>query len=469
MLSTIIKKELLTNITSLRFFLALCISIAVFIADGIVFVNKYNFELKEYEEATNKNLSSLNEVSKNMSRVASNVQTIHRKPKLTGLFCAGFEKSLPNTFKLDVFKVEIPEVVSDTNFFHSLFSDLDWMFLIAFILSFFAILLTFDSLSGEREKGTLPLALSNSVPRDTVLLGKYVGAILTLGIPLAFGLLLNLIIVNLSGLQFDSDQWLKIAVFIGISILFLSIFLLLGMLVSSRSLKSSTSIVILLFIWVATVIIIPATGKIFAEKYVSVPTRIEVDRMINEAQREISDNSERYGKKAGSWAGGRLDVDWINPPARARFFNAMADAKNRINADYVNRMIEQVNFGRRIIKISPAIIYQCVSETLFSTGVPRFQTLFYQVVRYKNTLKNFLIEEDKKDPDSMHLLAWRHGVLFSQKPVDYDAVPKFEESEVSLGNALKIAAWDFSALVLLNLLLFMAVYVSFLRCDVRQR
>ena len=468
MLGTIIKKELLTNITSLRFFLALCISIAVFITDGIVFVNKYNFELKEYEEATNKNLSSLNEVSKNISWVASNVQTIHRKPKLTGLFCAGFEKSLPNTFKLDVFKVEIPEVVSDTNFFHSLFSDLDWMFLIAFILSFFAILLTFDSLSGEREKGTLPLTLSNSVPRDTVLLGKYVGAILTLGIPLAFGLLLNLIIVNLSGLQFDSDQWLKIAVFIGISILFLSIFLLLGMLVSSRSSKSSTSIVILLFIWVVTVIIIPATGKIFAEKYVSAPTRIEVDRMINEAQREIVDNSERYGKNAGSW-GSDLNADWINPPARARLYNAMADAKNRINADYVNRMIEQVNFGRRIIKISPATIYQTVSEALFGTGVPRFQSLYYQVVRYKNILKNFLIEEDKKDPDSWHLLAWRHGVLFSQKGVDYDAVPKFAEAELSMGEALKIAVWDISVLILLNILLFAAIYVSFLRCDVRQR
>ena len=101
MLGTIIIKELLTNITSLRFFLALCISVTVFIADGIVFVNRYNFELKEYEETTNKNLSSLNEVSKNMNRVASNIQTFQRKPKLTGLFCSGFEKSLPNTFQSD--------------------------------------------------------------------------------------------------------------------------------------------------------------------------------------------------------------------------------------------------------------------------------------------------------------------------------------------------------------------------------
>ena len=468
MLATIIKKELLTNLTSLRFVLALIISIAVFIAGGFVFVGGYNLEVNEYTEQTNKNLSGLNEASKNLSQLANYTQTIQREPKLTGLFCAGFEKTLPNTFWNDVFSVEIPEVTGDTNFLLPQFVSLDWIFVISFILSFFAILLTFDSLSGEREKGTLPLALSNSIPRDTVLLGKYFSAILTLSIPLAFGLLINLTIVNLAGLQFETGQWLKILVFIGISILFLSVFLLIGMLVSSRCTKSSTSIVILLFIWVIAVIITPTTGRIISENFIHVPTRIKVDRSIHEAQTEIWDNKEIYGENAGNW-GGDLNADWINPPARARLYNAITDAKTRIMTDYVNRMVEQVNFGRRTTKISPATIYQTTSEALFGTGVPRFQSLFYQVARYKDILRNFLINEDKKDPDSRHLLAWNHHVIFSQKPVDYDAVPKFAEADPSMGEALKIAVWDISALILLNIFLFAAIYVSFLRCDVRQR
>jgi len=468
MLATIIRKELLTNITSLRFVLAFLISVAVFVAGAFVFVDRYNSELSDYSEVTNSNLSGLNEASNNMSQLANYVQTIQRKPKLIKLFCAGFEQTLPNTFRSDVFSVAIPEVIGETNFLVSQFVALDWMFVISLILSFFAILLTFDSLSGEKERGTLPLALSNSIPRDTVLLGKYLGAILTLGIPLAFGLLINLIIVNLSGLQFDSSQWLKIVVFIGVSILFLSVFLLLGMLVSSRSPKSSSSIVVLLLIWVIVAIIVPSTGRIISEKFVRVPSRTEVDRMINEAQRDIWDNSGRYGKYAGNW-GGDLNADWINPPARARLYNALTDAKTRIIEDYINRMIEQVNFGRRVTKISPATIYQTISEAIFGTGVPRFQSLFYQVDRYKNILKNFLIEEDKKDPDSWHLLAWNHPRIFSRKGVDYDAVPKFAESDPPMGEALKIAAWDISALILLNILLFTAIYVSFLRCDVRQR
>ena len=422
MLVTIIKKELLTNITSLRFVLAMSISIAVFVVGGFVFTGRYNLEMKEYAEETNKSLEGLNQASKNLSQLANHVQAIQRKPKLTGLFCAGFEKTLPNTFRSDVFSVAIPEVIGDTNFLLSQFVALDWMFVISMILSFFAILLTFDSLSGEKERGTLPLALSNSIPRDTVLLGKYVGAILTLGIPLAFGLLINLIIVNLSGLQLDSSQWPEIVVFIGVSFLFLSVFLLLGMLVSSRSPKSSSSIVVLLLIWVIVAIIVPSTGRIISENFVNVPSRTEVDRMISEAQRDIWDNTERYGKNAGNW-GTNPNADWVNPPARARLYNAITDTKNRITTDYVNRMVEQVNFGRRITKISPATIYQTIAETLFFTGVPRFQSLFRQVAIYKNTLKELLIEEDKKDPDSWHLLAWNHQRIFSQKGVVYDAVP----------------------------------------------
>ena len=125
MLVTIIKKELLTNITSLRFVLAM--SIAVFVVGGFVFTGRYNLEMKEYAEETNKSLEGLNQASKNLSQLANHVQAIQRKPKLTGLFCAGFEKTLPNTFRSDVFSVAIPEVIGDTNFLLSHFVALDWM------------------------------------------------------------------------------------------------------------------------------------------------------------------------------------------------------------------------------------------------------------------------------------------------------------------------------------------------------
>ena len=148
---------------------------------------------------------------------------------------------------------------------------------------------------------------------------------------------------------------------------------------------------------------------------------------------------------------------------------ALTDSKNSINVDYVNRCIAQVNLGRTITKISPASLYQNASEVLIGTGIARFRKIYNQLNRYKETLKNFLVEEDNKDPDSWHLLAegTPPDILLSKKSVDFNAIPKFVELDSPMSEAVMSAVWDIFALILLNVCLFMAAYVSFLRCDVR--
>jgi len=468
MLGIVIRRELLANITSVRFVITLLLITIVFIVSGFVFVNWYKQEIESFAKESNANLSGLNEVADNLSEVASYVQMIYKKPQITQLFCEGYEHSLPNTFGLNVFSTEDPEISASANFFLKRFSDIDWVFVISLILSFVAFLMTFDSISAEKERGTLPLVMSNGIPRHIVVLGKYLSAMLTMIVPLMIGLLLNLIIINLRGLSISGIQWLKIVIFVGISICYLSIFLLMGILVSSRSSKSSSSIVALLFIWVVIVMIIPAFGRIISENYVNVPTRSEIDRRIDEEAGEIWENSDRYGENAGSW-GADPNADWVNPPARARLFNAFTEARNKIEDDHINQWVAQVNLGRNITKISPTILYHTVSESIFGTGIVRFHNLYEQLKQYQETLKHYVIDTDRQDPDSWHLLAEFHPVLLSQKPVDYNTIPKFSESEVPISSALKNTVWDIGALILLNVLLFIAVHVAFLRCDVRQQ
>jgi ABC-type transport system involved in multi-copper enzyme maturation permease subunit len=469
MLWTLIRKEMLANVTSLRFALTLLLVMVVFVVSGFVFVGKYERETEDFTDTSSKNLAGLEEASENLSSVPNYVQTIRKRPKITQLCCEGFEKSMPNTVKVSGFEVQNPESVSRTNFLFPRFADIDWAFIISLILSFVAFLMTFDSLSAERERGTLRVIMSNSVPRDKVILGKYVSGMLTLMIPLFAGLLLNLIAVRFSGSSFiSSEHWVRVLAFVGISILYLSTFVLLGMLVSSRSGKSSSSIVILLFVWVIVAMIIPSAGRIIAERFVQVPARSEVERQISEAGREIWENSDRYGKNAGSW-GGNPRADWVNPPARARLFNALADSRNRINEEHVNKMAAQVSLGRNVTRVSPTVMYQCASEAMMGTGVLRFRSLYNQLKRYKETLKDFVMAVDKKDLDSFHLWApgRQHQILLSQNPVDYNAIPRFEEIDAPMSSALRDAVWDIGALALLNILLFMGVYISFLKSDVR--
>jgi len=470
MLLYIIRKETIANITSLKYFLTILLMIIIFTASGFVFVNRYIQEINAYSINYNKNFSGLNDKSKNFSELVNYKQTIYRKPKLMQLFCDGFEKTLPNTIKMDIFSIDNPEVVSTTNFFFSRLTNVDWVFIISLILSFVALILSFDSFSEERERGTLSLILSNTVPRYKLILGKYISVILTLMIPLVIGLLINLIIVSLFGFTLNGNQWLKIIVFVGISMLYLSIFLLLGISVSSRSAKSSSSIMILLFIWVVLVIIVPACGRIISENLVKVPLRSEVDKRIEEAMFEIFMNADSYGKNAGLMSAD-LHSKGINLPAREKWIGAMTDSRNRINEEYFNQIIAQADIGRNITKVSPVVIYQSASEAVIGLGVVRIRNLYKQLKEYQMILKKFSVDKDKEDPDSWHLFIPQPELrkLLSQKPVDYNSIPKFSEQDIYMGNVLKNAVWDIGILFFLNILLFLIVHVSFLRCDVRQR
>ena len=136
----------------------------------------------------------------------------------------------------------------------------------------------------------------------------------------------------------------------------------------------------------------------------------------------------------------------------------------RTNAEIVEAILSG---SKDAFRISPTVMYQCASEAIIGTGVIRFRNLYNQLNRYRETLKDFVMGVDKKDPDSFHLWAEYHTILLSQKPVDYNAIPKFEEIEPSMGSTLRSAFWDIGALILLNVLLFMGVYISFLRSDIR--
>jgi len=251
MIRYIVRKEILENLLSLRFTLSLLLTVFLLSASAFMFLGKYKQESDDYWKETNKNLSNLREHTKHLYELVWYKQEIWRRPKPLALCAEGFEKSLPDWFSFNPFTIDLPEVKSHSNFLLPYFVDIDWVFIISLILSFVALLLTYDSICGEREAGTLRLMLAGSIPRHTILLGKYFGTMITLGIPLLLGLLVNLIIVTSSKVSaFGTLDWLKTIPIALLSFLYLSIFVLLGMFVSSRMSRSTSSMVILLLVWV---------------------------------------------------------------------------------------------------------------------------------------------------------------------------------------------------------------------------
>jgi ABC-type transport system involved in multi-copper enzyme maturation permease subunit len=472
MIRQIIHKEILENLLSSRFILSLVLIILLFAVGGFVFVGKYKQQSGDYWTKTNENLAGFKEQSRQLYRLAFYEQSVWRKPKPLALCAEGFEKSLPNCFPFDVFSRDLPEIKGRGNFTLSHFSSIDWAFIVSVILSFLALVFTYDSVSGEKEDGTLRQVLANTIPRHEVLLGKYLGVLLTIGIPLFIGLLVSLIIVVVSNAAVISGlDWLKILSIVLLSFLYLSIFVLLGMFVSSRTAYPANSMVILLLIWVVIVILIPSFGRIISEVSGKAPNPAELERKLAEVSTEIWSNSERYGERAGNASG---DLSWPgnNPPARARLRNAMTDAQNQAREDYHNKMLAQAFVGRNLTCFSPTVIYQRASEAVAGTGISRCVNLRQQIKEYQANLKEYIRSRDAEDALSLHLLfpegylvgAWR---AISRDPVDFATVPKFQERDLGLGESLKLAIWDIGLLVLFNLVFFAASFASFLHYDVR--
>jgi len=472
MIRQIIHKEILENLLSFRFVLSLVLIILLFAVSGFVFVGKYKQRSSDYWEKTNENLAGLSEQSSRLYKLAFYEQSVWRKPKPLSLCCEGFEKTLPNCFTFDVFSADLPEIKGRSNFTLSRFSSIDWVFIVSMILSFLALVFTYDSLSGEKQDGTLRQILANTIPRHQVLLGKYLGVVITIGIPMFLGLLVSLIIVVASNAAVLSGlDWLKILAIILLSFLYLSVFILLGMFVSSRTSQPANSMVILLLLWVVFVILIPSFGRIISEISGKAPDPAQLERKLAEISTEIWSNTERFGERAGN-ASGNLSWPGNNPPARARLRNASANAHNKARQDYHNKMLAQAFTGRNLTCISPTVIYQRASEIVAGTGINRIVSLHRQIKEYQAVLRQYILSKDAEDPLSLHLLfpeeylvgAWR---AISHNPVDFDTVPKFREQDIGLTKSLGLAVWDIGLLVLFNLVFFAATFVSFLRYDVR--
>ena len=72
------------------------------------------------------------------------------------------------------------------------------------------------------------------------------------------GVLVNLLLLYFSGtLQLNSEEWSRIGGIFVIGLVYISVFIALGILISTLANNASTSLVILLLIWVIWVVLVP--------------------------------------------------------------------------------------------------------------------------------------------------------------------------------------------------------------------
>ena len=464
MVFEVIFKELRENFRTVRFYLILVLTIALFTVSGIIFSGHSKQKIADYRSCISENESLLNEKSKNLCALAVFKQNMFKRTNPLEFISEANEKNLPNKFQTDIYLLDFPQVEGRTNFLLSEFSYIDWEFIVGIVLSFLAFVIGYDAVCGEKEQKTLSLIFSNSVKTSHVFLGKFLGLLISLSISFLIGSMISLLIAELG--KNISIEYGKVAIFICVSLVYLFLFILIGMTVSSIFSQSITSAVTLLFIWILSAFIIPAFGNLIAHNVYPIPNRTEIQKKMGRAQNELWDRYSKSDKNAFTWEG-----DPFKPYVhiRVQYLREWLNTRNQIFDEYLNQMVQQVEKTRSVTKISPVSIFRSLVEEITGSGVNRFRNFYNQVNRYREQLYSFVETKDKLDPKSPHFvpLAYEMRTGISELPVEFSSVPKFEEKLPSVKDNLKRIIIDSAVLVFLCILFFYLGYFLFVRYDKR--
>ncbi len=293
----IARKECLNNLLSVRFLIGLLLCVVLIPFSILINVDDYRDQLGQYKvdkDAADKSLAEIRTYSYLKPIVVF-------PPEPLGIFGKGLSAQVGNQVKIRLGEAPLlaegKTAARDNPFLASFFS-VDFVDIVAIIFSLLALLFSYDALTREKEDGTLRLQMANSLGRSKLLAGKVVGILLTLLPVIVFCFLIGGVIILVSGeLAFSAGEWGRLAVLALLSLVYLVVFVFLGLLVSSRTRDSITSLVICLFLWVILVFLVPNLASTFADSFVPIQSRDNLTAVMRDMDKSLQERLDVERKK----------------------------------------------------------------------------------------------------------------------------------------------------------------------------
>jgi len=493
MLRTIIAKEFLNNILNLRFMIGLVLCLIVTVACIMILAHDFRQQMNDY----NARMNIQDEILDNYA-VAKQFRTIQmfrpQKP--------------PERFRLLIIGIPGNEALGffDYNPLPILFPPIDFLFIVTIIMSLLAMLFSYDSIAGERQSGTLRLVISNSISRTKVLFGKFIGGSASLLIPFILALLVGVLYVSVNpAIQWDSSAWAELALLTAASITFITLFYLLGLMVSTFSRYSAISILNCLFLWVLLILVIPNVCPYISAQFCRIPSIKETERRDREieihsldvAREYMIEAAKRFRLKYGAlfseyesmgfggnshWGLGKHEDPKLQKAVEQRAeadpeFKAMVDAfqeenrkakqelirireANPVGDDLHRKAALQTKLAKNLACISPFANYVYVARDLTGTGLRSLEYFEQTKYEYERQARSYV---DKKIDDARE----KNHALEEDSFLDVSDRSRFVFKEEGLNGKLIEVLPYWGILVLFNVVFFVAAFAGFMRYDVR--
>ena len=504
----IIQREFVSNVLTSRFMIGFIVCLLSTAVAVFVQVDDHEKRLVGYNTAIRESQAE----AKNWKLYTDISAKVHRKPNPLGIFNIGMETSGVNTVVVEPDKPiwkrdssspgwgETTQKIGADNPFLAMFLSVDVVFIFKIVLSALAILFAYNTISGEREDGTLKLVLSNSIPRDTIVLGKYLGGMLSL-FPIVVVSLIVALLLALSSpdIAFDGNDIAHVVLIFAVSLLYVSTWYLLGLLLSVWTKEAAATLILSMFIWVLLTSVHANVATFAVTKFSPHKPRSEEEvfqqttQLWNDFRKERDDYLKKRGydspTKTVSWhrnAEGRtggsagtfsISAQWFLTESYQfrnlkyadvsvlQEFLGYQEPLRIAYTDRVEKVLKQpaearernAKFADVLSRISFTDVYHFAVGAIAGTDRESYNDFLESSRAYKREIVEYL-----KDKKAFSARAWFSD---DQGTAELTDLPVYRHQRPSLSESFSRASVDILILLAWNIVLFMLAYVSFLRYE----
>jgi len=465
MWKTVFRREVQHNIYSLRFALSLALVLAVFVAGSLSFVRHHAADLDKYRESRELAAKAIERAAQsNATVLAVGKRAYDFRPRDNAFLADAKEKYLPNSITFSAWNVfGFANKSGSANPYLARYDELSWAFAIALLVSFVALIFTFDAVSGERENKTLALSLANPVSRGTLLFGKFASAVVSVLAIVVPAVLVSLIILTVSGTA--SWGWTlagETAAILAAAALLAAAMCAFGLLCSVLARRSNVSLLLALTVWLLFAIVIPNSSGFLAGNVYPIEPAETVGKRVRQAFDDLN-----KAAPPGSWMMHSGNPFLPQHELRADLQRKRLAAEKAIRDDYYRAMFRQFERTRRLTALSPIAAFEYLAESIVGGGYPRFRRNWDDLHVYQGQFQSFFTALDSRDPKSPHWINPSEDVSTTREKVSPDLVPKFAERAMSSADRLSAGLPYLAVLGAAAALVFFLAFLLFVRYDVR--
>jgi len=476
MIKTLIAKEIRTNILSFRFLVSFALLFVIVAVTSLVLTGDYLRRQDEYSQR-----------QAELEHYLRNYAHFNR----IGNILQAAQPPIPFQTLVRGLTAEVNLEQFDNDPLPVMFPLIDLTFIVTILVSLMALILSYDAVCGEKEDGTLKLMLANGLSRSKIILGKFAGGMLTLLGPFLLSVAAGMLIILLHPrVTWTGSDWGALGLIVLGAALYIAVFYLIGILISSIHRSSSSSIMTSLFVWVLLVLVVPNLSPYVAAFFSPTPSRIKVSREVDRlsdvdrdqlgqklAEEKRRNVLEQYPVLAERLPEAEVkkrvaeDPEYRKAYEAARAANQQAwDEANRIQGAKVEVLRQdlrqkeeaQTGLARSISMASPMADFTYLAAELSSTGmrnmlhVRRLAEVWGRSF-YREYQPKKMAGIKAKDPTAD---LWNTAV-------DMTDSPRFRYTEEGLEGRIRAALGAFAVLAVYVVALFAAAYISFIQYDVR--